>query len=373
MAKAYTPGLLVTSSTRHRSRRQLPIKGEVKVSVGTRVQADDVVAETALPGDVHPINLANIMSLPPADVPECMLKKEGDPIALDEPLARSKGLFGMFKTIAHCRHEGTVETVSPVTGQVIVRGKPIPVDVRGYMAGEVVEVLEEEGCIIEADVAFIQGIFGIGGETHGTIRVVVDSHEQSLGPEGITEDMAGCVIVGGARMTVESIKRAKAVGAAAVVSGGIDDQDLKNFLGYDLGVAITGRERVGLTVIVTEGFGDIAMAHRTFELLKAHEGREASVNGATQIRAGVMRPEIVIPLEAAAAGSASDQEQGLLDIGRSIRVIRDPWFGKIGEVSGLPSEPHVLDSGSKARVLEVRFPDGETAIVPRANVELIEG
>ena len=43
----------------------------------------------------------------------------------------------------------------------------------------------------------------------------------------------------------------------------------------------------------------------------------------------------------------------------------------IGEVSGLPAEPHVLGSGSKARVLEVQFPSGETAIVPRANVELI--
>ncbi|MCH2132310.1 MAG: hypothetical protein MK116_01040 [Phycisphaerales bacterium] len=374
MAKAYTPGLLVTSNTRHRSRRQLPIKGEVKVSVGDQVQAEDVVAETALPGDVHPINLANQMSLPPADVPECMLKKEGDPIAHDEPLARSKGLFGLFKTTVNCQHEGTVETVSPVTGQVIVRGKPIPVDVHGYMAGKVVEVLQEEGCIIEAEVAFIQGIFGIGGETHGKIRVAVGSHEQPLAPDDITDDMSGCVVVGGGRMSVASIQRAKAVGAAAIVSGGIDDEDLKNFLGYDLGVAITGRERVGLTIIVTEGFGEIAMAQRTFELLKTHEGREASVNGATQIRAGVMRPEIIIPLESGsgeAAGGA--HEEGLLEIGRAIRVIRDPWFGMIGEVSGLPSEPHVLDSGSKARVLEVRFPHGETAIVPRANVELIEG
>ena len=52
-----------------------------------------------------------------------------------------------------------------------------------------------------------------------------------------------------------------------------------------------------------EGFGDIAMAQRTFELMRSHDGRMASVNGATQIRAGVMRPEIVIPLDAAHHGS----------------------------------------------------------------------
>ena len=31
-------------------------------------------------------------------------------------------------------------------------------------------------------------------------------------------------------------------------------------LGYDLGVAITGSERIGLTVVITEGFGEIAMS-----------------------------------------------------------------------------------------------------------------
>ena len=85
-------------------------------------------------------------------------------------------------------------------------------------------------------------------------------------------------------------------GTAAVVAGGIDDHDLREILGYDLGVAVTGNEKLGTTIIITEGFGDIAMARRTFELLKSHDGREASVNGSTQIRAGVMRPEILIPL-----------------------------------------------------------------------------
>ena len=82
------------------------------------------------------------------------------------------------------------------------------------------------------------------------------------------------VVVGGARMTAAAIRRARDVGAVAVVAGGIDDQDLKEFLGYDLGVAITGSERTGLTLIVTEGFGDIAMAGRTYELLVGHAGKQ---------------------------------------------------------------------------------------------------
>jgi hypothetical protein len=55
-----------------------------------------------------------------------------------------------------------------------------------------------------------------------------------------------------------------------------------------------------------------------------------------------------------------------------VRIIRDPYFGVLGTVGDLPAEPHVLGSGSKARVLEVKLDSGESVIVPRANVELIE-
>ena len=99
------------------------------------------------------------------------------------------------------------------------------------------------------------------------------------------------------------------------------------------------------------------------------------MNGATQIRAGVMRPEIVIPLTDEEIGRTPSTPafSGALDIGVPVRIIRDPYFGLIGTVSALPAEPMVLESGSKARVLEVKFSSGEGAIIPRANVEIIEG
>ena len=93
---------------------------------------------------------------------------------------------------------------------------------------------------------------------------------------------------------------APAAGARAVIAGGISASDLESFLGYDLGVAITGQEEKGSTLVVTEGFGDLAMAERTFALLRGCAGMRASVNGATQIRAGVLRPEIIIPRPGAA-------------------------------------------------------------------------
>ena len=45
--------------------------------------------------------------------------------------------------------------------------------------------------------------------------------------------------------------------------------------------------------------------------------------------------------------------------------------GRIGRVSSLPTELQVVES-ARVRVLEVEFEDGEKAVVPRANVEMIE-
>ena len=374
MSQAYTPGLQVSERTVYRARRVLPIAGEVLVQQGQAVEARDVVARTELPGDIVPINLANQLGLPPGDVPGCMLKGEGDQVEAGDVLARTKGIFGMFKNEYVSKAPGTIESISGVTGQVILRGAPILVDVRAYLTGKVVELLPQEGCVVEAEATYVQGIFGVGGETYGPIRMACRRPDEDLTPAHIKADMRGQVVVGGARMHGDAVRSAIAAGVAALVSGGVDDEDLRGVLGYDLGVAITGSEQIGLTLIVTEGFGDIAMAERTYQLLAAREGQPAAVNGATQIRAGVMRPEIVVPLSASAPAGTEQAARVMaapLAVGANVRIIRDPYFGVLGSVATLPPEPQTLGSGSKARVLEVATQDGRRLTVPRANVEII--
>jgi hypothetical protein len=338
------------------------------------------VAQTFMEGDVFPMKVASALGAQPKDLPGLMLSNVGDTVRKNEPIARSKGIFGMMRTEAKSSADGVIESVSDSTGMVIVRGPRIPIEVRAYVAGTVVEVLPGEGAVVENTVALVQGIFGIGGEVHGPVAMAGAAPDDELDADDITPAMRGCVVVGGARMTAAAIRKAKDVGAAAIVSGGIDDQDLRDFLGHDIGVAVTGSERMGITLIVTEGFGSIAMAARTFALLASHAGKTASVNGATQIRAGVMRPEIVVPLDAAGAGAsggpavaAGGATAGMLEIGTVVRIIRDPHFGVIGTVTALPEQPAVLGSGSKARVLEVAASGGQRLTVPRANVELIDG
>jgi hypothetical protein len=385
MAQGYTPGLKVSRRAVHRVRRVLPIVGDVLVRAGQRVAARDVVARALLPGPITPVNVANLLGIGPADVPAAMQVRQGRQVAEGDLLARSNGIFGWFRKESYCPCGGTVESISPVTGQVILRGSPQPVDVRAFLSGTVVEVLPGEGAVIEAEATWVQGIFGVGGEAYGALRMACGAPAQPLEPGCIDASMRREIVVGGGRVTALAIRKCLEVQVAAIIAGGIDDQDLREFLGYDLGVATTGSEKVGLTLIVTEGFGEIAMAERTYALLRSRAGCAAAVNGTTQIRAGVQRPEILIPwvngldvpegpsLPGASGEKASSGAPGRLEVGAMVRIIRDPYFGIIGTVAALPAEPRMLGSGSKARVLEVRLPTGEAVQVPRANVELIEG
>ncbi|MFW5782090.1 MAG: hypothetical protein ACOCWO_02230 [Candidatus Muiribacteriaceae bacterium] len=377
MGHAYTPGLKVKPEITAVKERRLPLKGDILVKEGDKVKSDQVVARTELPGNPVPLNVVNVLSISPEELHDIMLKKEGDEVEKGEMIAESRGLFGFFRTPVHSPVTGTIENVSNVTGQVIFRQAPIPVELKAYIDGVIDEVIPEEGVILGCKAAFIQGIFGIGGETEGLLSVAVKSISEELTADKIDSSMKGKVIVGGSKVNTEALNKAIKVGASGIIAGGIDAADLREFLGYDIGVAITGHEEKGITLVITEGFGKINMAEKTFELLKENEGKKASINGTTQIRAGVMRPEIIIThsvpdsIDGYRENTEEKEETGGMEPGEKVRIIRDPGFGEIVAVKSLPVDLTKVESETRVRVVEIED-DGKARLVPRANVEIIE-
>lgn len=374
MAHAYTPGLKVLAHTVLTKQRRLPLPGKLHVSKGTKVSAEDVVASTKLPGNVQTLNVAGLLGALPDEIEESMLKKVGDPITKGEIIAQSKGLFGLFKSTVKSPIDGEIESISRITGQVILREPPIPIEVIAYIDGEVIDTSKNEEVVVRTQGSFIQGIFGIGGETIGELAMAVDDPKQVLTEKDIDASFKDKIIIGGSMVTYDALNKARTVGIKGLVVGGIEDQDLKKFMGYDIGVAITGSENVGLTLIATEGFGELRMADRTFNLLKSLAGKKSSINGATQIRAGVMRPEVIVPLEKVQANKrTADISAGTgLDVGMSVRIIREPHFGAIGKVTALPVDLANIETEARVRVLEVELEDKKKVTLPRANVEIIE-
>lgn len=375
MGQAYSAGLTVTDSIILQKERILPLKGKVLVKKGDKVKAEDVVAETLLPGKVVPFNLANKLGVSPGQLNNYIKIEKGQQITKKTILAQTKGLFGtgIFKSEVRSPLEGEVENISSVTGQILLREPRIPIQVKAFIDGYIKEVREDEGVVVENKSAYIQGIFGIGGETIGEIKVLVKNPEDVANAAAIDETCEGKIIVVGSFVTHDVIEAARKHKVNAIITGGIDDQDIKKLLGYDIGVAITGYENIGLTIVVTEGFGKIAMARKTFDLLTKNEGKKTSTHGRTQIRAGVIRPEIIIPQDFDEHElKVEEAALPVLEPGTLIRIIRQPNFGRIARVTALPEELTKVESETLVRVLEAEFEDGSKMTLPRANVEVIE-
>lgn len=373
MAHAYTPGLKVLHETKIDKERRLPLKGQVIAEKGSIVSPDDVVAKTDLPGNVQMVNVANQLNIDAEDVQEAMISKEGTVVQKGDMIAETKGLFGLFKSNVTAPVDGTIEVISDTTGQVVIREAPIPVEIDAYMSGSIKDVIPEEGVVIESEGVFIQGIFGIGGESRGDLEIIVDSREDEITEELITPELAGKIVVGGSFISLKAYKKAIQMKVAGIVVGGFNYFDLEDILGYTLGVAITGSEDLVTSLIVTEGYGKIRMGSQTFELLKEHHGKFASVNGATQIRAGVIRPEIVIPLtkdQLKGDHKDADASEGI-QAGSLVRVIRAPYFGRMGKVVDLPSELRKMESETMVRVAIIEI-DNKNVEIPRANLEMVE-
>ena len=377
MTFVYTPGIKRKDRTTVRKLRRLPILGEVLVKKGDYVTETTNVAKALIPSDPIGINAAIKLSCEPKYVTKFMKKKEGDHVDKGEIIAERMQYIWFGKRVFRSPVTGTIEYVSQGTGLVILRGEPDPLFINAYIPGRIVEILPKEGVTIQNQATLIQGIFGFGGETHGEIKVLVKSNKDALTKNVIDKDCKGKAIVGGSIVKADAISQSIKVGAKAILVGGIDYEDICSILGEQVGVAITGNEEIGLTLIITEGFGEMPMAKQTFKLLKNQEGKLACLNGATQIRAGVIRPEIIIPfkktsgIEPLKDESMEIREEGM-GVSTPIRIIAEPYFGRLGVVKSLPVDLKMVETGSLVRVLEAELEDGERVIVPRANVELID-
>ena len=368
MSKSYTPGLKITKNTKVNKIRLLPMKGTILTKLNKEVQHSDIVASTKIPGNVHMVNVARELNIEPKKIKEVAKVEIDHKVKKGTIIAQNSGLFGLFKSEVKSPIDGFISNISEVTGQIIISEPMIPIEVNAYIKGKVTEIFENEGVRIETNAALVQGIIGIGKEQNGIIKILSnrDLESDSL-------DIKDSIVVIDSYINLETYRKIENFGAIGIIAGGFDYEDLSNLIGKPLGVAITGNEKIKSTLVITEGFGKINMSKSTFDLLKNFSGYNASINGATQIRAGVMRPEIIIPITKENSNGLDDTniEDSIISIGSKIRIIREPHFGKIGKVTDLPFKPIKLETQTKARVAEVELNDGKKYLVPRSNLEVI--
>jgi hypothetical protein len=336
----------------------LPFRGEVLVGTGSRVRPTDVIAHTTIPGEIRLLNVARALGLDASELPPYLRVAIGDIVQEGDVLAAGSGASRLVGRSYRSPMAGTVANISH--GRILIQSARSRLELTAHYRGTVINLMSGLGCIIEVKGALIQGIWGPDKAGFGVLRMMVDDREELFDLEDLDMSCRGTVLVGAPVVSEDILRRAQEVEVQGIVVGGLDAEllGLVRSLSYP--------------VIVTEGMGKLPISEPVFDLLKAYDGQEASIRGATETRGGSVRPEVVV--YASYAGGDAEQEarpEFLMELGAQVRIVRGPYMGEAGKVTSFPPGARTLPTGTKAGGVEVLLRGGEEIFVPQSNVELL--
>ncbi len=350
-----------------------PVDGVVEfVSLGraqivVRSQAEQTEERVLLP-------VASHLGVEPAEMLGYAVCRPGQTVEVGDLLARVPGL-SLLANEYRSPVAGVVESVSALTGTIAVLQDRRPVQLRAFLSGRVERIIPGYGAVVAARGHRVLGVLGLGGKSWGRLMAIGPgpgdavragmasgaAGKQGPGlllPHQVSSEHAGCVLIAPGEVGAEALHACREHGVRGVIAGSARARALGSFLGRPLAAEIVtgpgalalrdqpgqGRglaDEPGLTVILTEGFGRLAMDDEVLAVLLAHVWRVVSLDGLTQIRAGVVRPMVLLPEEGADAppGEPGDIASGeplkaiqVLDAGSRVRIVRHPYFGLRGTV-----------------------------------------
>jgi hypothetical protein len=373
-----TPPLIASAMAR--IERRLPYPGDVLVRAGQRVEPEEAVARAFLPGTPQVVNLARALMIAPALVERAMIREVGNKVAQGEVLARSSRIGGR---VCLAPVSGEIVAVDNETGYVTISPDPTEFTLQATVRGLVMEIIPHAGVRIETPAAQIYGAFGFGEERSGVLRLLVTDSADPILPEMIDARSAYAIIIGGSGITAAALRRAVQGQVRGVIVGGIDEAELRAFLGWTSAanwrpeasawrlVPQSPEQPYALTLVVTEGFGTRPMSAPLFELLASHDQKEALVEGQTRLRGPMQRPRVVVPLSSRTAGVQLDAPRPELTPGASVRLLDSAHLGQIGRVRSVSAAPRRLASKVRAPAVEAQLEDGTMLLLPRTAVEVL--
>jgi hypothetical protein len=343
----------VNPLTRIRRERLLPQAGEVAVGKGQKVSPVQVVARASQPQGFAIVPAAEILGVPPEQLSQYLLVEEGAAIQRKKPLLRLSRLFGSKQYVSPIN--GVLYQVS--NGRLILQHTPRLLELRAMVEGLVQSVRPGRGVVIETTGALIQAAWASPQEGYGRIRVMALADEP-LRERRIDADVRGTVLIAGQLTDLDALKAAEDNGARGVIAGSAPAALREALRGFRF------------PIMITEGFMGQPMAEPVFQLLQQAEGRDASLFGQNRTSQG-QRPEIIIPMPAAAAPEAAAPGVRRLAAGDRVRILRAPYASQVGKVVAVYSQPRRSSIGIQTPGADVALPDGEVVFVPSANLDLL--
>ncbi|MEX0616915.1 MAG: hypothetical protein WD231_03855 [Candidatus Woykebacteria bacterium] len=342
----------ITKNVEHELERKFTGSCKVSARVGDEVNPESIIGHCEVSAGQRLVKIAHELGVSGSSVKKYLLRKLGDRIYRGEIIARRGLIFGVGKKEVKSPADGVINEVD-TNGDLIVNFMPTTVRLVAGAKGQVTKV-GQESIFIKTGGTKISGVSGVGREREGLVKIIAQPHEFVI-PQMITGDCAGKILVGGSLLERSTIEKAVTIGVHGFVVGGINHRD---FLSLGVGTD------VGITVLITEGFGTTPIGLDIFEAAKQLENNFAFLSGeAKTFFIPIVKQERFLK-------TAQDYWRKL-SVGDIVRVFRPGSQELIGKVEAL-SEREVLNSGLVAEVASVKFLTGKKITVPSANLEIVD-
>lgn len=331
-------------------RIHLPRGTVVSVRAGAEIKPDEVIGLRRGALTAVRVPVTRPLHRQPDEVEEVLIVRPGERVDVEQPLAVVESGGAVLAPLA-----GLVLAASHRDGTLLLAPLGPEESVIGHVRGKVRSV-EEGAVVVEVPAARLRGVGGSGEAVHGELVVGVSSPGDELRAAAIDTSATGKILVGGSRASAETLTRARAMGVAGIVLGGVLDKELRDFEA----IQRRRREAGGMTgafgILLVEGFGKVGIDPQLFAWFRAHSGRVASLFGAD----GLLYVYDAAPLP---------WRRPLARVGERVIAHRRPFQGRGGVLVALLDDLHAAQSGIPTRMALVRFEDGRLAPVPLANIE----
>jgi len=161
----------------------LPEGFTLKVSVGEKVTAGQVLAEGQEKTREEIIHLASALKLVPQKAIKSLKKNLGDSVSAGEVLAAKKSLLSSHKIISE--FSGIIIKIDETSGDLVIRISGGGQNLKTFSSpvDGIVQSFDNGKVVLKTDKEAILAVDGVGGESEGKIEYLADSDETKLDVE----------------------------------------------------------------------------------------------------------------------------------------------------------------------------------------------
>ena len=144
-------------------------------------------------------------------------------------------------------------------------------------AAGVIEGVTPSRVDLRVDGLSVDARVGWGRAASGRIVLAVDRPDAEIPASRIDIAASGAILVVGARIDIEAMSRARAIGVAAVISGGVASRHLRQLRSSDARQQASLHAAAPFGLLALDGYGRVPIPAQLWDLLLAAEGRQAGI------------------------------------------------------------------------------------------------